>query len=275
MGIQMTKRHKCPRCGFTKAYAIRRDKKRCQRCKYEWHPGRLPLHLETSEWRGVVTTFLKGFSSSGIAYETGFERKRILRALLWIRKAMTLDVPKVFNGKIQINEAYLDGQSKNSAATQEPEDMKGHRGTLKTPVFGILYRNGKVWAEVVDDASAQALIPLINAKRKGTSSAFPDISKNYTGIAAKGCFYHFAKRESAEHRTVDAGNRISSIEGGFWGYLRRKLAAKGGVRKERLPLYLGEYVWRYNQRSLSIEDQTDRILALLHNQKSQKFATEH
>jgi len=271
----MTKRHKCPRCGFTKAYAIRREKKRCQRCKYEWHPGRLPLHLETSEWRGVVTTFLKGFSSSGIAHETGFERKRILRALLWVRKAMTLDVPTVFTGKIQVTEAYLEDQSKNKTATQDLRDIKEHRGTIKTPVFGILYRNGKVWAEVVDDVSAQALMPLLNAKRKKNYSTFPDMPINYTGIAAKGCFYHVTKREAEEQRSSVAGNRISSIEGGFWGYLKRKLASKGGVRKERLPLYLGEYVWRYNQRSLSIEDQTDRILALLHNQKLQKFATEH
>jgi hypothetical protein len=39
------------------------------------------------------------------------------------------------------------------------------------------------------------------------------------------------------------GNHINGMEG-FWGYLKRKLASKGGIRREKLPLYLGEYVWR-------------------------------
>jgi len=271
----MTKRHKCPRCGFTKAYVIRREKKRCQRCKYEWHPGRLPLHLEASEWRGVVTTFLKGFSSSGIAHETGFERKRILRALLWIRKAMTLDVPKIFNDKVMVDESYLEGQRKNKPFQQHDGSDKQSKVITKTPIFGILCKNGKVWAEVVDDVNAQALVPFISAKRKQSTSVLSDIwIKNYSGIAAKGCFYHLAKRDSGQYDT-SADIHISSIEGGFWGYLKRKLSSKGGIRKERLPLYLGEYVWRYNQRGLSIEDQTDRILSLLHSQKNQKVIVEH
>ena len=42
---------------------------------------------------------------------------------------------------------------------------------------------------------------------------------------------------------------------GFRGYLKRKLSAKGGIRKERLSLYLGEYVWRYNHRNLIFKEQ--------------------
>ena len=49
---------------------------------------------------------------------------------------------------------------------------------------------------------------------------------------------------------------------GFWGYLKRKLAAKGGIRKEKLPLYLGEYVWRYNHRKLKLEEQ-EKLLSNL------------
>jgi len=50
---------------------------------------------------------------------------------------------------------------------------------------------------------------------------------------------------------------------GFWGYLKRKLASKGGVKKEHLYLFLGEYVWRYNYRKLSLEEQRKRIVKLL------------
>ena len=41
-------------------------------------------------------------------------------------------------------------------------------------------------------------------------------------------------------------------------------AAKGGVRRERLPLYVAEYVWRYNHRRFSVDGQVKRLLNLLH-----------
>jgi len=47
------------------------------------------------------------------------------------------------------------------------------------------------------------------------------------------------------------------------GYLKRKLAAKGGVRRRYLNLYLSEYVWRYNYRSLTFEKQIKRLFELL------------
>ena len=65
------------------------------------------------------------------------------------------------------------------------------------------------------------------------------------------------------HRLVDhakgeysdgKGRHINGLEG-FWGYLKRKLASKGGVRRSRLPLYLGEYVWRYNHRQIPFKSQ--------------------
>jgi len=58
------------------------------------------------------------------------------------------------------------------------------------------------------------------------------------------------------------GSHINGLEG-FWGYLKRRLAAKGGIRKTRLPLYLAEYVWRYNHRRLSIDQQVIALMRVL------------
>jgi len=57
------------------------------------------------------------------------------------------------------------------------------------------------------------------------------------------------------------GNHINGLEG-LWGYLKRKLAAKGGTRKERLHLYLGEYVWRYNYRKLNFKEQENKLITI-------------
>jgi len=50
---------------------------------------------------------------------------------------------------------------------------------------------------------------------------------------------------------------------GFWGYLKRKLASKGGVKREYLYLFLGEYVWRYNHRKMNTKEKVNRLMKLL------------
>ena len=79
--------------------------------------------------------------------------------------------------------------------------------------------------------------------------------------AAKGYVHRLVKHQEGEY-SDRKGNHVNGLEG-FWGYLKRRLAAKGGIRRERLPLYLAEYVWRYNHRKESIEIQKKQLLNLL------------
>lgn len=210
-------------------------------------------------------TLLKGFSAQGIAEETGIERKRVLRALLHIRQAMAQDIADVFSGTVEIDETYIGGQWKNKKKGQKRDTAKRGRGTKKTPVFGILCRGGKVWAEVVPDTKAKTLLPLVSQRVRRGSVVCSDTWRSYTGIAAKGYVHRIV--EHGKHEYSDGkGNHINGLEG-FWGYLKRRLAAKGGIRRERLPLYLAEYVWRYNHRSYSVQAQTNTILNLLEQQK--------
>jgi len=210
-------------------------------------------------------TLLKGFSAQGIAEETGIERKRVLRALLHIRQAMTQDIADVFSGTVEIDETYIGGQWKNKKKSQKSDTAKRGRGTQKTPVFGILCRGGKVWAEVVPDTKAKTLLPIVSQRVRRGSIVCSDTWRSYTGIAAKGYVHRIVEHGKHEYSN-GKGNHINGLEG-FWGYLKRRLAAKGGIRRERLPLYLAEYVWRYNHRSYSVKAQTNKILNLLKQQK--------
>lgn len=265
----MTKRHKCPKCSFNKSYRIRRNKVRCVKCKYEWVPNRLPARLLASQWRKILGWFLRGLSSQNIANETGINRLRIIRALSKVREAFVKDVPEVFSGTIEVDETYIGGQWKNKRRSQKSVEVKRGRGCLKTPVFGILCRGGKVWAKVVPDVEARTLMPLISRRVKRGSTVCSDTWKSYTGIAAKGYVHRLVEHGKGEY-TNQQGNHINGLEG-FWGYLKRKLASKGGIRKERLPLYLAEYVWRYNHRHLTVKQQANNILHLLYKHKFNKF----
>ena len=85
----------------------------------------------------------------------------ILRALTYVRIAFQQDVPDVFSGTVEVDETYIDGQWKNKRLNERSKGAKRGRGTTKTPVFGILCRGGKVWAQVVPDVEVKTLMPLI------------------------------------------------------------------------------------------------------------------
>lgn len=251
----------CPKCRSKKVYLLGNKKRRCSKCLYEFTPHRLPLRLTRDQWKDILTWFLLEQSSQNISIRTSLERRRVIRALTLVRRVLTKDVPEIFFGTVEVDETYLGGQWKNKRKTIRDKGTKRGRGTKKQPVFGILCRNGTVWAEVVDDVEADTLQPLISKKVSRGSIVCSDTWKAYTGIAARG-YVHRLVNHGERQYSDGKGNHINGLEG-FWGFLKRKLVSKGGIRKERLPLYLGEYVWRYNHRNDSDKDKIKRIIKLL------------
>src|SRR3972149_8190381 len=100
----MAKRLQCPRCSAKKYWILRRGKRQCPPCHYEWAPDRLPLRLSSHQWAQVLGWFCRGLSTYAIAQETGLERRRVLRALTLLRQAMAGAVPPVFRGTGEIDE---------------------------------------------------------------------------------------------------------------------------------------------------------------------------
>jgi len=154
----------CPKCNQKKLSKMSDGKRRCARCQYEFIPHKLPLTFSRDEWKEILHLFFMEQSSNSIAEQTGFNKQRVMRALTIIRCEMTKDVPEIFSGSVEVDETYLGGQWKNKRKTIREAGTKRGRGTKKQPVFGILCRNGSVWAEVVDDVGAETLQPLISQK---------------------------------------------------------------------------------------------------------------
>ncbi len=252
----------CKRCGNKKFYRIRRGKKRCKKCGYEFKKKIGKLRLSRKEWKVLIFWFLVGQPIRGIEEQTKISHYSTEKAVALLRLIMTKDVPGIFSGTVEVDETYLGGQKKNKRKNQlkkEPESKRG-LGTTKQPVFGILTRQGKVFAKLVDATEAKDLMPIITKKVRAGSNVCSDTWRAYTGLAAKG--YVHRTVEHGEKEYVQLNNRKNHINGleGFWGYLKRKLAAKGGIKRKYISLFLGEYVWRYNYRKLSIDKQTDRLL---------------
>jgi len=252
---------KCPRCGEGKPWRVRRGKLKCRACRREWQPGKLPLTLTRAQWRRVAHLFVLGLSTNQVREESGLEHRRVLRALSAIRRALVLDPPEAFVGVVEVDETSVGGKRRNQRRAARAVKVKHGRGTMKAAVFGIRCRSGQIWAEVVPNLDAATLMRSIRSHVKQGSVVCSDELSTYTGVAAQG-YVHRLVRHGAGQYSDGRGTHINGLEG-FWGYLKRYLVSRGGIRRERLPLFLNEYVWRYNHRKESIASQKTKVLALL------------
>jgi len=252
----------CPKCSHNRFWSLKDGRFRCTSCRKTFSDSRQPVRISKAKFRQVVQEFLLEHSTNIILIRVDISKYMLLKILTLLRVAMTQDLPEVFDGTVEVDETYLGGQWKNKRLSVKRNSYKAKRGrgTKKQAVFGILCRNGKVWAELIDSVDAKQLQPRILKQVKKGSTVFSDTWRGYTGIAAKGYVHRLVKHSKDSY--VTNGNHINGLEG-FWGYLKRKLAAKGGIRPSRLHLYLVEYVWRYNHRYLDLKEQENYLIKLL------------
>lgn len=248
----------CPRCGHRKLWVVQGARRRCAACRYTFTPGARGLRVSRSLARRIVTEFVLEHSTNTILERVAVSKYRLLKLRTKLRAAMLRDVPPAFSGIVEVDETYVGGKWKNRRKNARRKAKKRGRGTDKQPVFGIRCREGQVWAEVVRGVNAQDLQPIIERRVRHGSTVVSDGWKGYTGIATKGYVHRLVDHGKGEY-SDGKGGHINGLEG-FWGYVKRKLAARGGIRRERLPLYLAEYVWRYNQRHLSGQERVSRLL---------------
>lgn len=120
--------------------------------------------------------------------------------------------------------------------------------------LGLSAAHGYAWAEVVPGGEAEQLGRTLRERNSRQSIVWPGLHR-YTAVVYRGRFYRLA--ESGAGRAP-----FGQIEA-FWAYLQRQLRAKGGIRRERLGLYLAEFAWRYNHRKLSPAEQVGELLTLI------------
>lgn len=266
----------CVNCGGKNHWKLGNGEYRCQNCRKDFRSTLTHgMKLTRKEWLSLINLFLVGVNSPIISKQLNRNVRTVGKALKLLRIVMTKDVPDVFEGTVEVDETYLGGQKKNKNKNQlrkEREifgkESKRGWGTTKQPVFGILCRSGKVFAELVDDTEAKDLIPIITKKVKLGSKICSDTYRSYTGLAAAGYVHRTVEHKLKEY--VRGKNHINGLEG-FWGFLKRKLASKGGVRRIYLPFFLGEYVWRYNHRKEELIDQRKRLVGLITSQFGARY----
>lgn len=144
---------------------------------------------------------------------------------------------KIANG-VEIDESYFG-----------PGRQKGKRGRgagKKIVVLGLLKRNGKVYAQVIPDASQVEILPIIRATVKSGADIFTDGWRSYDALAIYGYNHKKVNHEKSEFVRDDI--HINGVES-FWSWTKRRLAKFNGVPKSTFGVNLLESEWRFNHRS--------------------------
>lgn len=130
-----------------------------------------------------------------------------------------------------------------------PTRIKWKRGRWagwKTIVFWLLKRDGEVYTEIVSDAKAKSLIPIIRGKIDPWSIINTDGWRAYSGLVEMWYEKHY-RVHHWENEFVRWKQHINWIES-FWSFTKRRLRKFNGIKKEFFPLYLKESEFRYNMR---------------------------
>lgn len=175
---------------------------------------------------------------------------------------MALEVSPALGEEVAFRAIYLGGPPKAEGGFRLYNRGRERADDPQAPNFAIVCYNGKVRIEVVSDSEAEPLLPLI--PKPAPPPARLDVQQPQSQVGSEGYegYREEASEQGAEEKWESEESQLNRLRG-FWGYLKRHLATKGGIRRERLPLYLAEQVWRYNHRALSPEQQVRLLMRLL------------
>jgi transposase-like protein len=154
--------------------------------------------------------------------------------------------------KQSVDELASDGVYELDESYFGAKRVRGKRGrgaAGKTPVFGLLKRNGDVHVEIVSNCSKSALMPIIQGKILEGSTIHTDGWKAYDGLILNG-YDHY--RVFHSHNEFARGKcHVNGIES-FWSFAKRRLAQFNGLSDQTFYLHLKECEWRFNLRSQNI-----------------------
>ena len=162
----------------------------------------------------------------------------------------------LLGGTVEVDESYF-GPSRPRGVTGK---LKRGRGTKKQPVFGIIERGGRVYAEVVPDANKATLQGIIRGKVALDATIVSDGWKGYDGLVDMGFDRHLRIKKShwSPSKLSLNGVHINGIES-FWSFTKRRLAKFNGVTRN-FEMHLKECEWRWGRDADSLFVELKRLL---------------
>lgn len=201
--------------------------------------------ISDSKFREILRCFSMDLTASDTAILTNISRNSVNKIYTKLR----LHIAKfcidfdIGGGEFELDESYF--------GAKRVRGKKGRGAAGKTPVFGLLKRNGKVYVEVVKNCSKEQLMPIIQGHILEGSTIHTDGWKAYDGLVLNGYTHHRVFHSHDEF--VRGKSHVNGIES-FWSFAKRRLAKFNGLTDEKFYLHLKESQFRFNVPKNKIYD---------------------
>ena len=245
----------CTHCGSKRVTERHKAGKRAFRCKdcrkdFSAKTGCL-MHdskIGYREWAiaiFIMTTNIKGTSSTKLAHDLGISQKSAWYMAMRIREAYQGHEPILLETAVEVDEAYFGGVEKHK---HEDKKLNKGRGAVgKIAVVGIKERKtGRVVAQPVADTTKETLQDFIQDYVEEGSKIYTDEFKSYSGLEEKGYEHSTVKHSAGEWVRQQA--HTNGIES-FWALLRRSYhGTHHWMSAKHLESYVNEFATRSNLR---------------------------
>lgn len=255
----------CPYCAHPRSWSLRRHHRKCKRCRREWS-AQYPvaaIRLSRERWALLIDAFLDHASRTFVMRRTGLGQYQVRAAITHLRTVMLHDIPAPFAGISEADETYVGGSWKNRRGAlwiRKRRHPQG-RGTPKQPFLGLLNREtGRVCVWLIPNSKTATILACLCKQLVPGATVYSDGWQPYRHLPELGFRHAFVDHDAGEYVRGDV--HTQGIDG-FWGCLKRRLAAIGGIRKQYLSHFIGEQGWRYNYRRLTQTGQINRLLQRL------------
>lgn len=194
--------------------------------------------------REILKYFVLDLDAHTLALLTKLNRNTVNRYLLLIRQRIAdlCEEESPFQGEIEVDESFFGAKR-----------IKGKRGRGaggKTPVFGILQRNGNVYTEIVPDCARKTLQAIIRGRVDPDSVIHSDSWRGYNGLVDLGYKKHY-RVQHGNNEFARGKSHINGIES-FWSFAKRRLIKFHGIPQSTFCLHLKECEFRFNNRNTDI-----------------------
>jgi transposase-like protein len=184
-----------------------------------------------------------GVSAKQIQRETGVTYKTAWRMFKQIRSMLGREENIGGPDKgVEVDEMYYGGKRKGGAG----RPMRGDK--VKTPVLGMVERDGSVVALSIPDTTAKTICGSVHEFVLPATTVFTDELGSYNTVA-EGRRYTHHRIKHSEKIYVVGDVHTNTIEG-FWSLIKRGIGGVyHSVSRQYLQSYLDEYSFRYNRRN--------------------------
>jgi transposase-like protein len=194
----------------------------------------------------LLTTSKKGISSLQLAAQLQVTQKTAWFLNHRIRQMFKETAPEMLKGIVEVDETFVGGKNKNRHANKKTVGHQGRSSKDKTPVVGLLERDGRVLTFVVPSTDADILQPIMVEYVDKDALVITDAYKSYNGLAD--LYEHVSVKHTEGNYKTDSHFHTNNIEN-FWSTFKRGIIGiYHYVSPKHLHRYTNEFGYRYNNR---------------------------